>query len=343
MRIAVVILNWNGIKFLKQFLPTLIASTPEAQIVVVDNCSSDGSIRYLSDHYPDVKTIENHENGGFAKGYNDGLEHLKGQFEYYAIINSDVEVTFNWLAPLVKKMNENANIAGVQPKVLAQHNKTHFEHAGASGGFMDKNYYPFCRGRIFNETEEDQGQYDNEKEIFWTTGACMVVRSSVFHQLEGFDKDFFAHMEEIDFCWRAKRMGYSFYVVPASKVFHVGGGTLNYESPRKTYLNFRNNLYTIHKNHEGWLFGKIVWRMSLDGLAGFQYLLKFRLKHFIAVLKAHFSYYLNISKLQKKRKEIKQRSTNHNKAGYYNASILWAYFFKRIKSFKRLNKRFFIH
>ena len=343
MSTAVVILNWNGVKFLKQFLPTLITCTPKAQIVVVDNCSTDESVQYLSAHHPDVKIIQNNENGGFAKGYNDGLQQLEGQFEYYAIINSDVEVTPNWLTPLVNKLNEKRNIAGVQPKVLAHHNKMYFEHAGASGGFMDKNYYPFCRGRIFHETEEDRGQYDNEKEIFWSTGACMLVRSSVFHQLEGFDADFFAHMEEIDFCWRAKKRGYSFYVIPSSKVFHVGGGTLNYESPGKTFLNFRNSLYTIHKNHEGWLFGKIFCRMSLDGLAGFQFLIKFQFKHFAAVVRAHFSYYLNIHKLHKKRKLIKRESTNFNKGGYYSASILWAYFFKRIKSFKRLNKRFFIH
>ena len=343
MRIAVVILNWNGVGFLKQFLPTLIKHTPEAHIVVIDNRSSDESISYLSENHSSVRLIENDENGGFAKGYNDGLKQLEGQYDYYAIINSDVEVTPNWLAPLLKKLEGDSNIAGVQPKVLAFHKKTHFEHAGASGGFMDKNYYPFCRGRIFNEVEEDLGQYDNDKEIFWTTGACMLVRASVFHQLDGFDNDFFAHMEEIDFCWRAKKQGFSFYVVPSSKVFHVGGGTLNYESPRKTYLNFRNNLFTIHKNHEGWLFGKIIYRMSLDGIAGFKYLLALQSKHFIAILKAHFAYYKNIPSLHKKRKKIKVESKEFNKEGLYCASILWAYFFKRIKSFQRLNKRFFLH
>lgn len=343
MRIAVVILNWNGVEFLKQFLPTLLKCTPEAHIVVIDNHSSDESITYISENHSSVKIIKNEDNGGFAKGYNDGLQHLKGQYDYYALINSDVEVTSDWLSPLLNKLEENPNIAGVQPKVLAFHRKSHFEHAGASGGFMDKNYYPFCRGRIFDEVEEDYGQYDNDKEIFWATGACMVVRASVFHQLEGFDNDFFAHMEEIDFCWRAKKQGFSFYVVPSSKVFHVGGGTLNYESPGKTYLNFRNNLFTIHKNYEGWLFGKIIFRMILDGIAGFKYLIGLQFKHFKAILKAHFSYYRNIPSLRKKRKEIKLESKEFNKNGLYKASILWAYFFKRIKNFKELNKRFFIH
>lgn len=343
MRIVVVILNWNGIEFLKQFLPTLIECTPEAHIVVIDNRSSDESVSYLSENYPSIKIIENDENGGYAKGYNDGLKHLEGQYDYYALINSDVEVTPNWLSPLLNKLEENPKIAGVQPKVLAYHKKSHFEHAGASGGFMDKNFYPFCRGRIFNEVEEDCGQYDDVKEIFWATGACMLVRASVFHQLEGFDNDFFAHMEEIDFCWRAKKRGFSFYVVPSSKVFHVGGGTLNYESPGKTYLNFRNNLYTIHKNYEGWLFGKIVYRMTLDGIAGGKYLMGLQFKHFFAILKAHFSYYRNIPLLRKKRKKLLMESKDFNKTGFYNASILWAYFFKRIKSFQRLNKRFFIN
>lgn len=343
MRTAVVILNWNGVDFLKQFLPTLITHTPQGQVVVIDNRSTDESLQYISKHYSSIRVIENETNNGFAKGYNEGLKQLEGEYDYYALINSDVEVTKDWLPPLVNKLEEDSKIAGVQPKVLAYHKKTHFEHAGASGGFMDKNFYPFCRGRIFNNVEKDYGQYDNIKEIFWATGACMVVRASVFHQLEGFDNDFFAHMEEIDFCWRAKIQGHSFYVVPASKVYHVGGGTLNYESPGKTYLNFRNNLYAIHKNYEGWLFGKIVYRMSLDGVAGGKYLMALQFRHLIAILKAHFSYYRNIPKLQKKRKKIQRESKNYNEIGMYKASILWAFFFKRIKVFRQLNKRFFIH
>lgn len=342
MKTAVVILNWNGLTFLKQFLPTLIKNTSEATIVVVDNQSTDESLTYVRGNYPEVEVIVNESNGGFAKGYNDGLNHLKNRFEYYVLINSDIEVTVNWLNPLIDKLENNPKIAGVQPKVLSYNKKTHFEHAGASGGFMDKNYYPFCRGRIFDEVEEDLGQYDNDKEIFWTTGACMVVRSELYHQLGGLDENFFAHMEEIDFCWRAKKQNHSFYVVPTSKVYHVGGGTLNYENPRKTYLNFRNSLYTIHKNHEGWLLGKMFYRMVLDGIAGVKYLLSFQFKHFFAVINSHFSYYKHIPVLRKQRKQIQLENTKFNKVGMYKASLLWAYFFKRIKKFEGLNKRFFV-
>jgi GT2 family glycosyltransferase len=338
---AVVILNWNGKSFLEEFLPTLIQNTSNADIIVADNQSTDDSLDFLANNFPDIHVIINDENGGFAKGYNDALTKIEGKYEYYVLINSDIEVTPNWLNPLEQLLNENSAIAGAQPKVRSFHRKEHFEHAGASGGFMDKNYYPFCRGRIFDEVEKDLGQYDNQKEVFWTTGACMIVRSKVYHEIQGLDEDFFAHMEEIDFCWRAKKRGYSFYVEPKSIVYHVGGGTLNYENPRKTYLNFRNSLYTIHKNHEGFLLGKILGRMILDGIAGAKFISAFKMKHFGAVLKAHFSYYGQVPNLNKKRRAIKKESTTFNSTGHYKASILWAYFFKGIKSFKGLNKRFF--
>lgn len=338
---AVVILNWNGKNFLEQFLPVLINKTSGADIIVADNQSTDDSLAFLNSNFPNVQTILNEENGGFAKGYNDALKKLEGKYQYYVLINSDIEVVSNWLNPLVKLLDDNADIAGVQPKVRSFHRREYFEHAGASGGFMDKNYYPFCRGRIFDEVEKDLGQYDNTKEVFWTTGACMIVRSKVYHELRGLDEDFFAHMEEIDFCWRAKKKGYSFYVEPQSMVYHVGGGTLNYENPRKTFLNFRNSLYTIHKNHEGFLLGKILWRMILDGIAGVKFLIALKFNHFGAVLKAHFAYYGQIKTLNRKRRAIKNDSKTFNSAGLYKASILWAYFFKGIKSFQGLNKRFF--
>ncbi|MFA5574838.1 MAG: glycosyltransferase family 2 protein [Brumimicrobium sp.] len=333
---AVAILNWNGVKFLQQFLPTLIQHTPNAEIIVIDNQSTDDSVSFLK-KYPQIRMIQNSENAGFAKGYNDGLKQIEGEFEYYAIINSDVEVTPNWLSPLIEKLENNPKVAGVQPKVLAFHNKEFFEHAGASGGFIDKNFYPFCRGRIFDKVEKDRGQYDDEMEIFWTTGACMVVRAETFHALGGFDPDFFAHMEEIDFCWRVKRRNLSFFVIPSSKVYHVGGGTLNYQSPQKTYLNFRNNLYMIHKNYGGWLFGKMFFRMCLDGIAGVKYLLSFQPKHTWAIIKAHFSYYGTRTKLHQKRKKLIQESTVFNSAGLYNTSILWSFYFKGIRRFRDLN------
>lgn len=341
MKTAVVVLNWNGVQYLEKFLPVLIENTDDAQIVVVDNQSTDESVAFVRATFPDVQVILNESNSGFAKGYNDGLAQIKGQYEYYVLINSDIEVTKNWLPPLLQKLFSEENIAGVQPKILSYDRKTHFEYAGASGGFIDKNYYPFCRGRLFDTLEEDKGQYDNPVEVFWTSGACMVVKADIYHEFAGLDEDFFAHMEEIDFCWRVKRNNYSFYVVPSSKVYHVGGGTLQYESPRKTYLNFRNSLYMIHKNYEGWLFGKMFYRLTLDGVAGVKFLLSLKFKHLWAVLHAHFSYYRHIPTLRKQRRELKEQSTTFNQVGLYKASILWAYFFKKIKSFKDLNKRFF--
>lgn len=341
MDTAVVILNWNGVQFLQKFMPTVEKNTANATIVVIDNQSTDNSIKYLTEKFPQVEIIVNNENGGFAKGYNDGLAELKGRFSYYVLLNSDIEVTPNWLSPLLKKIKENPKIVAVQPKVLSYHKKSHFEYAGASGGFIDKNFYPFCRGRMLGAVEEDQAQYNTEKEVFWTTGACMLVNAECYHELGGLDEDFFAHMEEIDFCWRAKKKGYSLFVIPQSTVYHVGGGTLNYDNPRKTYLNFRNSLFMIHKNYEGWLTGKILQRFILDGIAGIQYLITFKPKHTLAVLKAHLSYYKQIPTLNAKRKEIKKNSTHFNPVGKYDASLLWAYYFKRIKQFSALNHRFF--
>lgn len=341
METAVVILNWNGLQFLKKFLPVLIQNTVDAKIVVVDNQSTDESVSFIRSSFPDVHIVLNQSNGGFAKGYNEGLAQIKGQYEYYVLINSDIEVTKNWLSPLIDVLKSNPSIAGVQPKVLSYNKKTHFEYAGASGGFIDKNFYPFCRGRLFDELEEDKGQYDTNAEVFWVTGACMAVKANVYHNLGGLDEAFFAHMEEIDFCWRAKRQNYSFYVVPSSTVYHVGGGTLNYDNPRKTYLNFRNSLYMIHKNYDGWLFGKMFYRLTLDGIAGVKFLFSLKFKHLFAIFHSHLSYYNHLSALKKQRKELKKQSTQFNKVGWYNASILWAYFFKGIKRFQDLNKRFF--
>lgn len=340
MKTAVVILNWNGVEFLKQFLPVLIENTPDATLVVVDNDSTDDSVHYIRTHQPAIRLVKNTENGGFAKGYNDGLAALKGEFEHYVLLNSDIEVTPGWLAPLIDKLNSSPHIAGVQPKVLSYHRRNYFEHAGASGGYLDRNFFPFCRGRILDEVELDAGQYDSETEIFWATGACMAVKAEIFHKLGGLDEAFFAHMEEIDFCWRAKSKGHSFFVIPSSTVYHVGGGTLNYHSPKKTYLNFRNSLFMIHKNYQGYLLPKIVYRMALDGLAGVKFLAGLQFQHFISILKAHFSYYKHLPYLSKKRRILKKERGTFNPKGRYKASILWAFYFKRIKHFDELNKRF---
>lgn len=338
---AIVILNWNGVDFLRQFLPSVTSNSASFDIIVADNASTDNSITFLENNYPKIKIILNTSNAGFAKGYNDALLQLQGHYDYYLLLNSDIEVTQNWLTPLINVLDNNETIAGVQPKVLSFHRKDYFEHAGAAGGMMDKNYYPFCRGRIFDTVEKDTGQYDYPSEVFWTSGACMLIRASVFHKLGGFDGSFFAHMEEIDLCWRAKNQGHKFMVEPASVVYHVGGGTLNYESPRKTFLNFRNSLFMIHKNHEGWLFGKIFYRLVLDGIAGAKYALSLKFKHVGAILKAHFAYYGQCATLSKKRKELKNQRKSPSTKGLFSGSILFNYFVKGVKKFDELDKKRF--
>lgn len=337
-QIAIVILNWNGKKFLNDFLPSVIKYSGDARIIVADNASTDDSVSFLKHEFPTIEIIQNDQNGGFAKGYNDALK--KVQSPFYLLLNSDVEVSENWLNPLLEKMKDTT-IAGCQPKVLSYDNKSKFEHAGAAGGFLDHNYYPFCRGRIFNETEEDTQQYDGETEVFWTSGACMLIRSELFHQVGGFDELFFAHMEEIDLCWRIKRLGFGFKIIPSSKVFHVGGGTLNYFSPKKTYLNFRNSLYMITKNHSGWLFPKLFYRMLLDGIAALMFLFSGKPSHFNAVFMAHIDFYKNIKNMLMKRRELKDKAGNFNHVGLYKGSILWAKYFKKIHSFSKLNMRLF--
>jgi len=336
--LSIVILNWNGKQFLEDFLPTVIKYSDGAEIIVADNASTDASINLLKTQFPAIRIIQNSENGGFAKGYNDALKQVDS--DLYLLLNSDIEVTENWLQPLLKKM-ENPLVAGCQPKVLSYQFKKQFEHAGASGGYLDRNYFPFCRGRIFDKFEEDVHQYDSETEIFWATGAALLIRSKVYHLLNGFDESFFAHMEEIDLCWRAKKIGYQFWVVPSSVVYHVGGGTLPYSSPRKTYLNFRNSLFMIVKNHHGLLFPKLFYRLSLDGVASVRFLLKGEFKQLMAVFNAHMAMYGQLNTLLKKRKAIKRTRTNPNNAGLYGGSILWARYFKGIHHFSELNQRLF--
>lgn len=336
--IAIVILNWNGKQFLEDFLPSIIQHSSQARVILADNASKDDSVEFTKTHFPEVEIVINEKNGGFAKGYNDALKKIKAEF--YLLINSDIEVSENWLTPLFEAIKDE-NIAAVQPKILAFHNKKSFEHAGASGGFIDKNYFPFCRGRIFNVTEEDKNQYDGESEVFWTSGACMLIRSEIFHQVGAFDEDFFAHMEEIDLCWRIKRLGFSLKVIPKSKVYHVGGGTLNYQSPQKTYLNFRNNLFMITKNYQGILFFKMFYRLSLDGLAATQFLVTGKFSYFCAVLRSHVSFYKSLPKMLKKRRMFSPKKELFNSKGLYGGSILWAFYFKGIKEFSKLNMRLF--
>lgn len=340
MKVSIVILNYNGKNYLEEFLPNVIEHSKGAEVVVVDNLSTDDSVAFLKESFPDIRLLINKENGGFAKGYNDGLKQIES--DVYVLLNSDVEVTANWIQPCLDVLQSNDSIVAVQPKVLAQKEKDKFEHAGASGGYLDKNYFPFCRGRIFDEIETDQGQYDSNTEVFWATGACMFVKAEAYHELGGLDEDFFAHMEEIDLCWRMKKKGYQIYSCGESTVYHVGGGTLNYMNPRKTFLNFRNSLFMIVKNHEGILLPKIWWRMVLDGMAGIMFLFKFQFSHFWAVLRAHFALYANARTLSRKRKEIKAFTSSTNKSGIYRKNIIFQKFLKGVKKFSDLSSEDFI-
>ncbi|KJD32703.1 glycosyl transferase family 2 [Tamlana sedimentorum] len=329
MKVAIVILNWNGKHLLKQFLPIVIINSTEADIYVADNSSTDDSIPFLKTTFPEVNIIINNQNGGYAKGYNDALKHINA--DIFCLLNNDVEVTKNWLQPILSEFDNHPNTAIIQPKILDYKDKTFFEYAGAAGGFIDKYGFPYCRGRIFNTLEKDNGQYNNNCDIFWATGACLFIKSSTFNDLHGFDEHFFAHMEEIDLCWRAKNYGYGIKYISKSVVYHVGGATLNAANPQKTYLNFRNSLYTLTKNAKGSLFQLIFIRMLLDGVAGIKFALEFKPKHTIAIIKAHFAFYKHCNILLKQRKLMKNKVTY-----YHKKSIVVAYFLRKIKHFNRL-------
>ncbi|CAG0954191.1 MAG: glycosyltransferase family 2 protein [Bacteroidetes bacterium] len=331
MKTAVVILNWNGKKLLQKFLPSVIQFSPSASIYVIDNCSNDDSISLIKEQFPQVKIIQNEKNFGFAKGYNEGLKKINAP--YFLLLNSDVEVTDNWLHPLEKLLNENVQMAACQPKVLSFSKPDYFEYAGAAGGFIDKYGYPFCRGRIFTEIEKDQKQYEGNSEIFWASGAAMLVRSDLFFKAEGFDENFFAHMEEIDLCWRLKNMGYQIGYTSHSKVFHVGGATLQYDSPNKTYLNFRNNLLTLLKNlPQQKLFLILLIRMLLDGTAAIKFLLELKFLYVWAIFKAHLSFYKNFYAYYKRRTKKEILQTN----GIFEGSIVVQFFIKKTKTFSQL-------
>lgn len=331
-KIAVVILNWNGVQLLEDYLPSVIKYSDGASIYVADNASTDNSISFLKEKYPEVKIIQNNENGGFAKGYNDALKHVKS--DIYCLLNSDVEVTENWLLPIDKAFNNLTNVAIIQPKILDLKRKDYFEYAGAAGGFIDKFGYPFCRGRIFQALEKDNGQYNDIKEIFWATGACMFIKSSIYKELGGFDEDYFAHQEEVDLCWRAKNKGHKVYYVGESYVYHLGGSTLSNMNPKKTYLNFRNSLYSITKNlPRRKACPIIIARLLLDGIAGFRFILQFRFLHCWAIVRAHFSFYMNFVRMQRKREKL-----NFEKKYYTVKSIVWSHFVHQIRKFNILVK-----
>ena len=327
-KIAVVVLNWNGAKLLEQFLPSVVAYSDEAKIYLVDNASTDNSIAVVKEKFPLVTIIQNDGNYGFAKGYNLALQQVEE--EYYALVNSDVEVTENWLAPILSIFDTQPNIGIVQPKLLDYKNKEYFEYAGAAGGFIDQYGYPYCRGRIFDTIEKDNGQYDDELEIFWASGACLFIRKEVYQKLNGFDDDFFAHQEEIDLCWRAFNLGYKAKYTPNSTVYHVGGATLHESNPKKTFLNFRNSLLMLTKNlPENKLVPIFFVRLALDGIAGIQFIFKGKFIHCWAILRAHFAFYSLINKTLKKRKGTQSDSYYHSK------SIVYRYFIKNGTVFEK--------
>jgi len=330
---AIVILNFNGKKHLETYLPSVIQHSDNCRIVVIDNASTDDSLNFLKSNYPQIELVVNDKNYGFAGGYNKGLEKIKAT--YYVLLNSDVEVTAGWLNEPLKQL-ANSDVAACQPKIRAIHDRNKFEHAGASGGFIDKYGFPFCRGRIFDFAEEDKGQYDTTIEIFWATGACMFVKADLFFEAGEFDNDFFAHMEEIDLCWRLKLMGYKILAVPSSTVYHLGGGTLQYNSPFKTRLNFRNNLFLLQKNLHKKRFKIILQRLLLDGIAGARFLFTGYFTHFWAVFKAHMEFYSHLSRNKAKRKAFasKIKITDDTKlTGKIDEGIVRGYFFKKMKLF----------
>lgn len=332
MQIAVVILNWNGKGLLESYLPSVLRYSESADIYVADNASTDTSIHFVKTTYPQVKIIENDSNGGFAKGYNDALKQVNA--DVYCLLNSDVEVTKGWLNPIVKTFNKIPEAAIIQPKILDLKKKDYFEYAGAAGGFIDQLGYPFCRGRVFQALEKDEGQYDDIREIFWATGACMFIKSQLFHDLGGFDEDYFAHQEEIDLCWRAKNSKHKVYYVGTSKIYHLGGSTLSNMNPKKTFLNFRNSLFSITKNlPRKKAFIIIFLRLILDAVAALRFVFQFRFKHCFAILRAHLSFYRHFRKMYKKREKA-----NFLLKYYAKKSIVWSHFVHQVKVFKGLAK-----
>lgn len=339
-KVAVVILNWNGKAWLEKFLPSVTeySRNPDYEVVVVDNGSTDDSLTFLTTRYPQVRQVTLPVNHGFAEGYNLALKQVEAQ--YYLLLNSDIEVTPQWLEPLVAHMDTYADVGACMPKVRAYHQKNTFEYAGAAGGFIDKYGYPFCRGRVLNVIEEDKGQYNTTIDVFWATGACMLVRSELYHRLGGFDADFFAHMEEIDFCWRVKQQGYRISCVPQSVVYHVGGATLSYNTPRKLYLNHRNSLYMLYKNLPRKAFRRrMLARMLLDGLSGVMYLFSGQLKYFIALLEAHRGYYRHKAVLKEKRRKLKAEVLTDVVDSIYPNSLVWKFFIARKRTYASLMEK----
>ena len=335
---AIVILNWNGVKMLTRFLPNVLDySRDEATVYVADNASTDNSLEVLKRHFPEIKIIVLEKNWGFAEGYNKALEQIEAK--YYVLLNSDVEVPHHWLTPLIEFMDNHPDTAACQPKLLSEKNRDAFEYAGACVGFIDRYGYPFCRGRVFETVENDNGQYDYATEVFWATGACMVVRADDFKRSGGFDARFFAHNEEIDLCWRLRLSGRKIYCIPDSFVYHIGGGTLPKNNPMKTYLNFRNNLTMLYKNLPDEELHRVMRiRAFLDYIAAFQALLSGRRGDFKAILNGRKAFKQWLPEYREIRKKIQNSRKEENITGIYGHSILWQYYAKGHKKFSDLDK-----
>ena len=332
MNVAIVILNYNGKALLEQFLPSVLEHSQQATVYVADNASTDGSVAYVKEHFSKANLIINSQNGGYAKGYNDALKNIKE--DVFVLLNSDVEVTQGWLSPILEAFKATKNVVAIQPKILDYKNKDYFEYAGAAGGYIDALGYPYCRGRIFNTLEKDTGQFNDSRQIFWASGACIAVKKEAFIKAGGFDEDLFAHQEEIDLCWRMQQQAGIIQYIGSSTVYHLGGGTLGVENPKKTFYNFRNSLLVMLKNNNRsavWLI--LFVRMLLDALAAWQFLLSGKPSHFIAIFKAHLSFYSLAPRF------IKKRHTHTKKIAYYQIkSIVWMYFIRKKTTFIALNQ-----
>jgi len=338
--LSIVLLSYNSKHFLEQFLPPLIKYTPESyEIVVVNNGSTDDTDTYLSENFPQIRTIKIKENKGFTNGYVESLKQIDAK--YYCLISSDIEVSENWAQPVVELMEKDENVAACQPKIKSWHRRNEFEYAGACGGFLDKYGYLFCRGRIFYSVEEDHGQYDENAEIFWASGACFFVRADLYHQSGGLDDDFFAHMEEVDLCWRFRNMGYKIMCVPKSEVFHVGGSIISYGSATKTYRNYRNNLILLTKNLPlNQLIWKLPYRFILDGIAFFHLLFIGQVKLAFVIIKSHFHFHMRTLHWIKSRKVARKMAKKEVITAFYPKSIVWKYFINKVRHFSDLHWKY---
>ncbi len=335
-KVAVVIIHWNRCNLLEQFLPYLVVSTyTNMDIYVADNASTDNSVAFLKQHYPSIKIILLDKNYGYADGYNQALKHVEA--DYFVLLNNDIEVTPSWIEPIIDAMENDKSIAACQPKILQYNNKKMFEYAGAAGGMMDNFGYVFCKGRLFETSEEDKAQYNQDTNIFWASGACLFIKAQAFNEVGGFDKEFFAHMEEVDMCWRLQQKGYQIKAITSSIVYHVGGGTLNKQSPQKTYLNFRNSLFMLYKNLPAsklWWF--IPFRSFLDLLSSIFFLINALPQHSWAIHRAHTAFFFNIGKWYRIRKIAQAQVKTYNTQGIYKGSIVFEHFINRKKYYSEL-------